>query len=202
MPERSSNLQRLPGITIGIIIYMKTIMDQAGRRKFIKNTVLACTGAAMAPLMLPSCSLWKGANDRLNIGHIGVGSRGWFEIKNYFLPLETTRSVAVCDVRKSRIEQASQFINDYYQHEKGEKGFSCQVYENFEELLESSDIDAVHIVTGDQWHLQIAIKAMRAGKHVYLAKPLGLSYPLMRMLDRGTAENRSGIPLRNPTEIL
>ena len=137
----------------------------------------------LGPLILPSCSNWKGANDTLNIGHIGIGSRGWFETKNYFLPLEETRSVAVCDVRKKRIEDASDYIEDYYKHEKGVKNFKCSAYEHFEELIERSDIDAVHIVTGDYWHLQIAIKAMRAGKHVYLAKPLGLNYPLMKMLE-------------------
>lgn len=118
----------------------------------------------------------------MNIGHIGVGSRGWMEIKNYFLPQDITRSVAVCDVRKKRIDQASDYINEYNKYEKGESGFNCGAYENFEELLERNDIDAVHIVTGDYWHLQIAIKAMKAGKHVYLAKPLGLSYTLMQEL--------------------
>lgn len=157
-------------------------MIKTSRRSFIKSTALASSCAVLSPLIFPSCSNWKGANDRLNIGHIGVGSRGWFEIKNYFLPLDETRSIAVCDVRKERIDQASDYINKYYRNEKGEKGFQCAAYEYFEELLERSDIDAVHIVTGDHWHLQIAIKAMRAGKHVYLAKPLGLSHPLMNIL--------------------
>ncbi|MCP4313164.1 MAG: Gfo/Idh/MocA family oxidoreductase [Bacteroidetes bacterium] len=173
-------------------------MDKSGRRKFIKDAVLASSAAALSPLMLPSCSNWKGANDRLNIGHIGVGSRGWLEIKKYFLPLEATRSVAVCDVRKSRIEQASQYINQYYQNEKGEKGFQCEAYENFEELLDRSDIDAVHIVTGDYWHLHMAIKAMRAGKHVYLAKPLGLSYPLMQILTE--EQQKSGLVFQYGTQ--
>ena len=157
-------------------------MEKTGRRKFIKTSSIIASGTLLAPTILTSCSSWKGANDRLNIGHIGIGSRGWFEILNYFLPLDETRSVAVCDVRKDRVDKASAYINNYYSNEKGEKGFNCSGYENFEELLECKDIDAVHIVTGDYWHLQIAIKAMRAGKHVYLAKPLGLSYPLMKTL--------------------
>jgi len=155
---------------------------ELNRRKFIKASAAATVGAIFSPMILPSCSNWKGANDRVNIGHIGVGSRGWMEIKNYFLPQDITRSVAVCDVRKKRIDQASDYINKYNKHEKGESGYNCGAYENFEELLERSDIDAVHIVTGDYWHLQIAIKAMKAGKHVYLAKPLGLSYTLMQEL--------------------
>ncbi len=155
---------------------------ELNRRKFILASAAATAGAIFSPMILPSCSNWKGANDRINIGHIGVGSRGWMEIKNYFLPQDITRSVAVCDVRKKRIDQASEYINNYYRHEKGASGYKCGAYENFEELLERNDIDAVHIVTGDHWHLQLAIKAMKAGKHVYLAKPLGLSFNLMQVL--------------------
>ena len=46
-----------------------------------------------------------------------------------------------------------------------------------DELLQRKDIDAVHITTPDHWHVLAAIKAAKAGKHVMLAKPLGLSYP-------------------------
>jgi len=158
-------------------------MKKTNRRQFIKNTSAVASGAFLSPLIFPSCSNWKGANDRLNIGHIGVGSRGWAETKDYFLPLDETRSVAVCDVETNRIKKAAEIINKYYKEEKGENGFNCDAYEHYEELLERKDIDAVHIVTGDSWHLPIAIKAMRAGKHVYLAKPLGLNYPLMKLLD-------------------
>jgi predicted dehydrogenase len=38
------------------------------------------------------------------------------------------------------------------------------------------DIDAVHITTPDHWHVPAAIRPSRAGKHIMLAKPLGLSY--------------------------
>jgi len=158
------------------------------RRNFIKTTAVATAGAIAIPTFLPACSNWKGANDRINIGHIGVGSRGWMETKNYFLPQDICRSVAVCDVRKTRIDQTSEYINKYYRDNKNEAGFTCGAYQQFEDLLERDDIDAVHIVTGDYWHLQIAIKAMKAGKHVYLAKPLGLSYPLMKELEETQKE--------------
>lgn len=158
------------------------------RRQFIKNIAAVSIGTLAAPLILPSCSHYKGANDRLNVGHIGVGSRGWFEIKNYFLPQDGIRSVAVCDVRGNRIEQAAEYINSFYRNEKGLKGFRCASSKDYEELLDNKDIDAVHIVTGDYWHLQIAIQAMKAGKHVYLAKPLGLSFPLMKKLEQTMAD--------------
>ena len=158
------------------------------RRQFIKNTAALSIGAVAAPIIFPSCSNYKGANDIINIGHIGVGSRGSFEIKNYFLPHDGTRSAAVCDVKGQMVDAAAKYINSYYKKEKKLDGFKCAKYMNYEELLENKEIDAVHIVTGDYWHIQIAIQAMKAGKHVYLAKPLGLSFPLMKKLEKTMKE--------------
>ncbi|MBE9518883.1 MAG: twin-arginine translocation signal domain-containing protein, partial [Bacteroidetes bacterium] len=64
------------------------------RRDFIKKSSVGMGGIILAPTILPSCVKWRGANDRMQIAHIGVGSRGTGELKNYFLPLEESRSVA------------------------------------------------------------------------------------------------------------
>ena len=158
------------------------------RRQFIRNTAAVSIGAVAAPIIFPSCSNYKGANDTLNVGHIGLGSRGSTEIKNYFLPHDGIRSVAVCDVRGNKVVLAFDYINSYYRKEKGLNGFTCASSKDYEELLENKDIDAVHIVTGDYWHLQIAIQVMKTGKHIYLAKPLGLSFPLMKKLEETMKE--------------
>ena len=83
---------------------MKTIKPNhpISRRHFMKKATYGLTGAALLPTLLPSCTNWKGANDRLQIGHIGVGSRGGGELKGYFLPLEGSRSVAICDLFQDR----------------------------------------------------------------------------------------------------
>ena len=60
----------------------------------------------------------------------------------------------------------------------------CKPYLDFEEVLMRDDIDAVHITTVDHWHVLGAIKAARAGKHIMLAKPLGLSYPNYLILQK------------------
>jgi len=117
------------------------------RRQFIKNTAAVSIGAVAAPIILPSCSGYKGANDRLNVGHIGVGSRGSTEIKNYFLPQDGIRSVAVCDVKENKVVQAVEYINNFYSKEKGKKGLNCASSKDYKELLANKDIDAVHIVT-------------------------------------------------------
>ncbi len=158
------------------------------RRHFMKNATYGLTGAALLPTLLPSCTNWKGANDRLQIGHIGVGSRGGGELKGYFLPLEGSRSVAICDLFKDRREKGAEYANRYYKDNNISAPESIP-YMNYEELLERDDIDAVNITTTDHWHVLAAIRAAEAGKHVMLAKPLGLSYPNYLKLKKALKDN-------------
>jgi len=158
------------------------------RRHFMKNTTYGLTGAALLPTLLPSCTNWKGANDRIQIGHIGVGSRGGAELKSYYLPLEGSRSVAICDLFKDRREKGAEYANRYYKDNEISAPKST-AYHQYEEILERSDIDAVNITTTDHWHVLAAIRAAEAGKHVMLAKPLGLSYPNYLKLKKALKDN-------------
>ena len=153
-------------------------MNEAGisRRNFIQRSVKGAIGAAILPTVLGSCSNWKGANDRIIVGHIGVGDRGTGELMTYFLPLREAMNIAVCDTFKERRESVANRINQFYK-ENNFTSEQCKSYLNMDELLERKDIDAVHIMTPDHWHVLAAIKAARAGKHIMLAKPLGLSFP-------------------------
>ena len=146
------------------------------RREFIKRSSSGIGGIILAPTMITSRVKWRGANDRLQIGHIGTGQRGTAELQNYFLPLEESRSVAICDVFRDRRNKGVELVKSTYM-ENGITAPDCTSYLDFEELLLRDDIDAVHITTPDHWHVLGAIKAARAGKHIMLAKPLGLSYP-------------------------
>ncbi|MEN8158413.1 MAG: Gfo/Idh/MocA family oxidoreductase, partial [Bacteroidota bacterium] len=154
---------------------MKTAKTESlDRRAFIKKSSTGIGGILLTPTILPSSVKWRGANERMQIGHIGVGSRGTGELKNYFLPLEGSRSVATCDVYRSRREKGVALIRSYYR-ENGISAPECTPYLDFEEMLKRDDMDAVHITTPDHWHVLGAIRAARAGKHIMLAKPLGLS---------------------------
>jgi hypothetical protein len=146
---------------------------ESTRRDFLKKTVTTAAGAALFPMILPAASKWRGANDKINVLHIGVGSRGYNTIRNYFFKSNDLRSVAVCDVFKSRREKAAAMVNTYYK-DLG-TSVNCKAYLDFEEALERSDIDAVHIATGDYWHVPMSYKSVAAGKHIYVEKPLGLS---------------------------
>jgi predicted dehydrogenase len=158
------------------------------RRDFVRRSATGIIGTALLPTVLTSCSNWKGANERINFGHIGVGARGGLELISYFLPLEEVMNIAVCDVFKDRREYFSDKINKYYS-EENPKSLVCVAYQDMDELLQRKDIDAVHITTPDHWHILAAIKAARAGKHIMLAKPLGLSYPQNLLLTKALKDN-------------
>jgi len=165
----------------------KKIRD-ISRRHFVQRSVKGIIGAALLPTILPACSNRQGANDRITVGHIGVGDRGTAELMYYLLPLRDAMNIAVCDVFKSRRENAANAINKFYK-DNNDQVPECTSYLDFEELLERKDIDAVHITTPDHWHVQVAIKAARAGKHIMLAKPLGLSYSEYQVLAKELTAN-------------
>ncbi|KPL16230.1 MAG: hypothetical protein AMS23_07800 [Bacteroides sp. SM1_62] len=145
-----------------------------GRRQFIRKSLAGAGGVILAPTILSSCT--KGANERILIAHIGVGSRGTHILENYFLPLKNSISVAVSDVHLDRREDRKALVTNHYK-ESGIVAPECTACLDFEEILERDDIDAVVMAMPDHWHVPGAIKASRAGKHIYLEKPLGLSYP-------------------------
>lgn len=151
-------------------------IKKLNRRTFIQKSSAGIGGLVLSPTILTSANSWRGANDRIHMGHIGVGQRGSNELKNYMLPLEGSRSVAICDVFRERRQKGVEYTSSFYKN-NGISAPECLPYLDYEELLERKDIDAVHITTPDHWHVLGAIKAARAGKHVMLAKPLGLSYP-------------------------
>ncbi len=157
---------------------MKSSMTN--RRDFLKTTAFAAAGTIMVPTILSSCS--KSANSHIHMAHIGVGSRGTGTTKNYFLPVPGSRSLATCDPFTDKREGLAQHISAFYK-EKYQEEIPCTPYLDFNEIIERSDIDAVHISTGDHWHLPMAIKAANAGKHIYLEKPLGLDFDQMIELE-------------------
>ena len=101
------------------------------------------------------------ANDRPLLGCIGVGGQGKHIGER---ALEYGDVVAVCDVQRQHAEQALERFK-----------VKADIYEDYTELLERDEIDAVLIATPDHWHTAPAIAALKAGKHVYCEKPLTLT---------------------------
>jgi len=161
---------------------------EISRREFVHQSVKGVIGTAILPTIITSCSRTKGANDRIVVGHIGVGDRGTQELMAYFLPLKETLNVAVCDTFKDRRENVADRVNQFYQQNDSVSDV-CKAYLDMDEVIQRKDIDAIHIATPDHWHVLAAIKAARAGKHVMVAKPLGLSYPQNVVLAKELKKN-------------
>jgi predicted dehydrogenase len=99
--------------------------------------------------------------DKLGVGVIGVGTFGGLHAQVYS-QLEMCNLVAVADVNPVRLESISA--------ELGVDG-----YTDYRELLAREEIDAVSICTTDELHVEPAIAAADAAKHVLIEKPLALT---------------------------
>ena len=134
--------------------------DRLPRRDFLK------TSAAAAALSAPAILKAQNANDKLNIGWIGVGTRGYAGLD--WLHKAEPQGVAVtaiCDTYTGHIARAKDRIQTIY-------GITPKTYNDYRELLADKSIDAVFIMTPEHLHHDMTIAALRAGKNVYVEKPL------------------------------
>ncbi|MBN2375196.1 MAG: Gfo/Idh/MocA family oxidoreductase [Sedimentisphaerales bacterium] len=139
------------------------------RRSFIKE---AMAGAIGFPYVVSSSALGKAGSvapsERVVLGAIGVGPQG-AGVLGQFLGQKDVQVVAVCDVKRPVREKIQNWVNSHY-----DRG-GCAAYNDFRELIARDDIDAVSIASTDHWHVLHALCAARAGKDMYVEKPLGLS---------------------------
>lgn len=154
---------------------------QTTRRHFLTGT----TAALAAPFVLPASRLFAADTPgrSIRLGHIGVGGQGSGLLQN-FLGVKGATSVAIADPFKARRETAGKRV-------LASQGHEPKLYSDFRELLADKSIDAVIIATADHWHVPIGLEAVRAGKDVYIEKPLGYTLNQNRsMLEACQKENR------------
>ena len=151
------------------------------RRDFLKASAIGAAG-----LMLPTGVLQaresaapagrnakKAATDKINLGFIGLGQQAMYLLQG-FMSMDDVRVVAGCDVYDIKRDRFARRVKEYY-GKKGEKKVKVDMYEDYQDLLARPDIDGVVIATPDHQHAVIAIAACKAGKDVYLEKPLTLT---------------------------
>ncbi len=119
------------------------------RRRFLRGA------SAITAL---SYSRVLGANDRVQLGLIGCGDRGRYDMSNF--QKASADVVAVCDIYGTQIDKAR------------ESAPHAKDFKDHRALLEMKEVDVALIATPDHWHAQTAIDALNAGKDVYIEKPL------------------------------
>jgi predicted dehydrogenase len=125
------------------------------RRQFAK-----AAAAAIATAQFPIL----GANDRVNVGIVGLGGRGNDHI-GFYSGLDTEcRIAAICDVNQAAREKANARILKA-------KGYSSKEFNDMRDLFASKEVDAVSLPLPNHWHALATIWACQAGKDVYVEKP-------------------------------
>ncbi|HTD66309.1 MAG TPA: Gfo/Idh/MocA family oxidoreductase, partial [Candidatus Limnocylindria bacterium] len=135
--------------------YFGSAFDPLPRRQFITTL-----GAAAAGCALTGCQTSRprkiSANEKLNIGFIGVAGQAGYSISN----LKDQNIVALCDVDSDNLGKvAAQFP-------------AAQTHRDFRQLIDQKGIDAIVIATPDHTHAVATAAALRSGRHVYCEKPL------------------------------
>ncbi len=138
---------------------MNKIYKLASRRNFLKTSSLATAGFWLGSQT--STARAESAIEKLNLGFVGVGGRGWDNLSG----LRDQNIVAFCDVDGVRAKKAfEEFPN-------------VPRFDDFRKMLDEFEnkIDGVVISTPDHTHFHPCHQALSMGKHVYLEKPLAHS---------------------------
>ena len=138
--------------------------DKTNRRNFLKTSAAFGTGLMLANPFSITANPLKVA-DKVNIAVVGCGGRGRGVIFSNIPKIPSANLVAVCDIVEKRRERSKDRFNRQFNG-------SVKAYEDFYEMLDKEELDAVVLTTPDFWHMQHAVDALKAGLHVYCEKAM------------------------------
>lgn len=143
-------------------------MSDSNRRYFLAGSI----GAGLARAQTSGAAV--------GTGMIGTGGRGSFLLR-IVLDTPGTKVVAVCDIKPDRLDRAATAAG----RDKP------TTFSDYRKLLERKEVEAVFIASPCDLHVEMAIAALRAGKHVYLEKPVGITPESIRELLRATRDAKT-----------
>jgi len=129
------------------------------RRRFLQSAALAATATRLKPLLAQAAPP-RSPNDNIHLALIGAGIQGQHDT-SIAVQVPGVKLVAAADCYDGRLT-----------HCKEVWGSDVFTTRDYREILARPDVDAVLIATPDHWHKQAAVDAMKAGKDVYLEKPM------------------------------
>ena len=142
-------------------------MNSLSRRQFLTRTTATAAGLWLAaPQFLRSQGALS-ANDKLNIGVIGVNGQGGYSIGQL---KDISNIVALCDVDDNRMAPvAKQFP-------------AAKTYRDFRRLVDQKNLDAIVVATPDHTHAVASVAALKSGRHLYCEKPLARTVSETRII--------------------
>ncbi len=105
---------------------------------------------------------------RLKIGCIGASGRAG-TLARRCMQDPNAQLVAICDINPERLVSAETAFKQSF-------GIELQTFADYHEMLEDPSLDVVVVATPDWLHHEMAIAAFKAGKHVFLEKPVGINF--------------------------
>lgn len=173
------------------------------RRTFIKKTAIGTAGVSMGLTAFSARSYGRilGANDRINIGVIGLRGRGQQHLDSFSGMYDDGVYVkTICDVDSQFLEPSRKLVAD------NQKGNKPDAVKDLRKICEDPEIDAVSIATPNHWHALATVWACQAGKHVYVEKPSSHNiWEGRKMVEASRKYNRIvqvGFQNRSITEVM
>jgi predicted dehydrogenase len=143
--------------------------QNVSRRHFVAGSLAASAAAGYGRAL--------GANDRVRVANIGCGRRGLLKELIQLKDSANIEIAAVCDTWRQKREKAAADVKEFTGKEPSQTA-------HYAEVLARKDIDAVVIATPDHLHCTMLIDAIKAGKDVYVEKPLAMTMrELLRAYD-------------------
>jgi predicted dehydrogenase len=167
------------------------MQNEISRREFIEKAATLTAIGFAAPQVL-AASKAKPArqpslNSKIQLGLIGCGGQGQSNLRACAKHPDMVITAA-CDVWPDRREHVAERYKP-----------TCKAYADWREVLTRPDVDAVIIATPPHWHTLQAIEACKAGKDIYLQKPMTLH--LGESLAVRNAVRRHGVISQIGTQI-